>query len=115
VEAVLDVQVHLHSDERRKALERDVRIGIVSNPKSIPATWFYDEGGSNPFEEITRLSEYYPTRAERAILSERAKEIIEISSADTLVEHGSGSSEKTRLLLDAMAAACSLERFEPSM
>ena len=63
---------------------------MTSTPKSIPPTWFYDEVGSQLFEDITQLPEYYPTRAERAILSERAKEIVEISSPDTLVELGSG-------------------------
>jgi L-histidine Nalpha-methyltransferase len=113
MQAMLEVHAHLSWADRRQALESDVRVGMTSTPKSIPPTWFYDEVGSELFEDITQLPEYYPTRAERAILSERAKEIIEISSPDTLVELGSGSSDKTRLLLDAMAAAGSLERFVP--
>jgi L-histidine Nalpha-methyltransferase len=113
MQAIVEVQVHLSGEDRSQALKSDVLVGMGSNPKSVPPTWFYDEVGSSLFDDITQLPEYYVTRAERAILSERSKEIIEISSADTLVELGSGSSNKTRLLLDAMAAAGSLEHFVP--
>ena len=74
---------------------------MTSAPKSIPPTWFYDEVGSELFEDITRVPEYYPTRVERAILLERADEIVEISKADTLVELGSGSSREDQVLLGA--------------
>jgi L-histidine Nalpha-methyltransferase len=79
----------------------------------LPPKWFYDEEGCRLFDEITRLPEYYPTRAERAILAEHARDIAARTSADTLVELGSGTSEKTRLLLDALSAHRTLRRFVP--
>jgi L-histidine N-alpha-methyltransferase len=95
------------------SLEEDARLGLTCTPKDIPPKWFYDDRGSALFEEITRLDEYYPTRRERAILVERAPEIVARAGADTLVELGSGTSEKTRLLLDAMRDARLLTRFVP--
>jgi L-histidine N-alpha-methyltransferase len=95
------------------SLEEDARLGLTSTPKDIPPKWFYDDRGSELFEEITRLDEYYPTRRERAILVERAPEIVARAGADTLVELGSGTSEKARLLLDAMRDARLLTRFVP--
>ncbi len=99
----LTVEVLVRPEDRRAAMEDDVRAGLAAPRKSIPPVWFYDETGSRLFDQITRLPEYYLTRAERAILAERAAEIAERSGADTLVEIGSGTSEKTRLILDAMA------------
>lgn len=99
------VEVLVTPAARRLAMEDDVRSGLASNPKAIPPVWFYDEAGSRLFDEITRLPEYYLTRAERAILAERSGEIVERAGAETLVEIGSGTSEKTRLLLDAMAGS----------
>ena len=96
-----------------RALEADVRDGLAQVPKTLPPKWFYDDRGSELFDAITRLPEYYPTRAERAILQERAGEIASRTGADTLVELGSGTSEKTRLLLDALAHAGTLQRFVP--
>jgi L-histidine Nalpha-methyltransferase len=113
MEATLEVQVRIDPGDRRRALVEDVRRGLMSTPKSIPPTWFYDERGSELFEDITRLPEYYPTRTERAILTDHAGEIVRQAGARTLVELGSGSSEKTRLLLDAMAAADLLDQFVP--
>jgi L-histidine N-alpha-methyltransferase len=95
------------------SLEDDARRGLAATPKDIPPKWFYDERGSSLFEEITRLPEYYPTRRERAILQIRAPEIAELAQADTLVELGSGTSEKTRLLLDALRDHGQLRRFVP--
>jgi L-histidine N-alpha-methyltransferase len=94
-------------------LRADARAGLTASPKVLPPKWFYDEEGCRLFDEITRLPEYYPTRAEREILSRHAGEIAERTSADTLVELGSGTSEKTRLLLDALSAHGSLRRFVP--
>ena len=94
-------------------LEDDVRQGLTTTPKDIPPKWFYDDRGSALFDDITRLPEYYPTRCERAILVERSAEIARVSNADTLVELGSGTSEKTRILLDALCAAGTLKRFVP--
>lgn len=101
----LTVEVLVRPEDRRRAMEQDVRDGLTCRDKTIPPVWFYDETGSRLFEEITRLPEYYLTRAERSILGERAAEIVERSRADTLIEIGSGTSEKTRLLLDAMASS----------
>ncbi|KJS54717.1 histidyl-tRNA synthetase [Streptomyces rubellomurinus subsp. indigoferus] len=103
----------LPADHFSTALRHDVQLGLTSRPKWLPPKWFYDARGSELFEEITRLPEYYPTRAERAILTARAGEIAAATGARTLVELGSGSSEKTRLLLDALRAGGSLETYVP--
>ena len=107
----IDVQVHLGTMDRREALIRDVREGLTREPKELPPKWFYDERGSELFGEITRLPEYYLTGRERTILAARARQIAEETSADTLVELGSGTSEKTRYLLDAMSGTGRLRRF----
>lgn len=96
-----------------KALRRDVLHGLQQSPKTLPPKWFYDATGSDLFDQITRLPEYYPTRTEASILRDRAADIVAASGADTLVELGSGTSEKTRLLLDAMRDSGSLRRFIP--
>jgi L-histidine N-alpha-methyltransferase len=94
------------------ALRADVARGLTSDPKELPPKWFYDERGSQLFDEITRLEEYYPTRREKEILVARAADVA-ASGADTLVELGSGTSEKTRLLLSAMSSAGHLRGFIP--
>ncbi len=94
-------------------MRADARAGLTASPKVLPPKWFYDEEGCRLFDEITRLPEYYPTRTERAILARHAGDIAARMSADTLVELGSGTSEKTRLLLDALSAHGSLRRFVP--
>jgi L-histidine N-alpha-methyltransferase len=96
------------------ALRSDVRDGLSAPPghRSVPPKWFYDERGSKLFDEITRLPEYYPTRRERSILSERAGAIM-ASGPETLIELGSGTSDKTRLLLDAGERTGRLRRFVP--
>ncbi|MFD8020367.1 L-histidine N(alpha)-methyltransferase [Streptomyces lavendulae] len=100
----------LDENAAETALRTDVLSGLTRFPKELPPKWFYDARGSELFEEITRLPEYYPTRAEREILLERAQEIASVSGARTLVELGSGSSEKTRHLIEAMPA---LETYVP--
>jgi L-histidine Nalpha-methyltransferase len=107
------VDVHLSGVDLETALADDVRRGLTAKPKELPPKWFYDDRGSDLFDQITRLTEYYPTRAERAILDARASEIAALTGADTLVELGSGTSEKTRLLLSALADAGTLDRFVP--
>lgn len=92
----------LPEDATEAALRADVLKGLRSTPKTLPPKWFYDAKGSELFEQITELPEYYPTRAEREILVDRADEIAAASGARTLVELGSGSSEKTRYLIDAL-------------
>ena len=94
-------------------MRADARAGLTASPKILPPKWFYDEEGCRLFDEITRLPEYYPTRTERVILARHAGDIAARTSADTLVELGSGTSEKTRLLLDALSAHGSLRRFVP--
>lgn len=92
----------LPEDATDAALRADVLKGLTSTPKTLPPKWFYDAQGSELFEKITELPEYYPTRAEREILVDRAGEIAAATGARTLVELGSGSSEKTRYLIDAL-------------
>ncbi|MFD6801228.1 L-histidine N(alpha)-methyltransferase [Streptomyces cyaneofuscatus] len=92
----------LPEDATDAALRADVLSGLTRHPKTLPPKWFYDARGSELFEDITRLPEYYPTRAEREILEERAEEIAAVSGARTVIELGSGSSEKTRHLLEAL-------------
>ncbi|MGV9277392.1 L-histidine N(alpha)-methyltransferase [Streptomyces griseosporeus] len=92
----------LPEDATEAALRADVLHGLTATPKTLPPKWFYDARGSDLFEQITELPEYYPTRAEREILIDRAGEIAAAADARTLVELGSGSSEKTRHLLDAL-------------
>ena len=96
-----------------EALRADARAGLASDPKSLPPKWFYDAQGSALFEKITELPEYYPTRAERAILRAVAPEIAALTGATVLVELGSGSSEKTRLLLSALRDAGTLRGYVP--
>ncbi|HET6857642.1 MAG TPA: L-histidine N(alpha)-methyltransferase [Streptomyces sp.] len=92
----------LPEDATDADLRADVLHGLTRTPKELQPKWFYDARGSELFEDITRLPEYYPTRAEREILIARAPEIAKASRARTLIELGSGSSEKTRHLLDAL-------------
>jgi L-histidine N-alpha-methyltransferase len=108
-----DLDVYLHDTDRIEALRADARTGLTAAPKWLPPKYFYDARGSELFEEITRLPEYYPTRAEREILTERATAIARVTGAKTLVELGSGSSEKTRLLLDALREHGTLGFFAP--
>ncbi|MFJ5840074.1 L-histidine N(alpha)-methyltransferase [Streptomyces shenzhenensis] len=98
----LHVTRTLPEDATDAALRADVRRGLTATPKTLPPKWFYDARGSELFDRITELPEYYPTRAEREILLARADEIAAASRAHTLVELGSGSSEKTRHLIDAL-------------
>jgi len=107
------VDVYLTPDHADRSLRRDARLGLTSSPKWLSPKWFYDARGSDLFEEITRLPEYYPTRAERSILGEHAGDIARRTGAHTLVELGSGSSEKTRLLLDALRAEGTLREYVP--
>jgi L-histidine N-alpha-methyltransferase len=107
------IDVHLDSDTTA-TMARDVRAGLSAWPKELAPKWFYDERGSQLFERITELEEYYPTRAERGILTSRAAEIVAAAgSPRTLIELGSGSAAKTRVLLDAMRDAGSLEVYAP--
>jgi L-histidine Nalpha-methyltransferase len=107
------IEHRLPADYRAASLRADALAGLTATPKSLPPKWFYDAQGSALFEKITELPEYYPTRAERAILRAVAPEIAALTGAATLVELGSGSSEKTRLLLSALRDAGSLRGYVP--
>jgi L-histidine N-alpha-methyltransferase len=97
----------------RAALSADVRAGLTAVPKSLPPKYAYDARGSELFDEITRQPEYYLTRAETAILAARAAEIAAVAACESLVELGSGTSAKTRLLLRALQAGGTLRQFTP--
>src|SRR5665811_807388 len=100
----IEIEVRLRADGG-VAMAREVRLGLTDKPKQLSPKYFYDERGSQLFEQITELDEYYPTRAERQILAQRSGEIVAAAGAPgTLVELGSGSATKTRHLLSAMSA-----------
>jgi L-histidine N-alpha-methyltransferase len=104
---VIAIEVHLDADTAA-TMRRDVLVGLSADPKELAPKYFYDDRGSQLFEQITDLPEYYPTRAERAILVERADEIIAAAGAPrTLVELGSGSAAKIRVSLSAVSSATS--------
>ncbi len=107
----LDIIDHLPPDHLASSLRADVLAGLGGSPKTLPPKWFYDQHGSELFEQITELPEYYPTRAEREILELHAADIAATSPSDTLIELGSGSSQKTPLLLRALKAAGPLRRY----
>jgi L-histidine N-alpha-methyltransferase len=109
----LTVDVYLSDDHLSGALRADVLHGLRESPKSLPPKWFYDARGSELFERITELPEYYPTRAEREILREQAGAIAAATGARSLVELGSGAAEKTRLLLDALRGNENFTSFVP--
>jgi L-histidine Nalpha-methyltransferase len=97
-----------------ESMAADVRAGLTRKGlKMLSPKYFYDDRGSELFDEITSLPEYYPTRCERAILNRRAPEIVEITGARELLELGSGMASKTRALLFAMAGAGTLDRYLP--
>jgi L-histidine N-alpha-methyltransferase len=109
----IEIAVHLGPGGAAK-MAREVRLGLTATPKELAPKYFYDERGSRLFERITELPEYYPTRAEREILTARSAEIVAAAGTPgTLVELGSGSAAKTRHLLDAMRDAGSLSTYVP--
>jgi L-histidine Nalpha-methyltransferase len=101
------------SDGDERSLAYDVLDGLTRPFKELPPKHFYDARGSELFEQICELPEYYPTRTERAILERCAAQVVEATSAGELVELGSGSAEKARIVLDAMAEAGTLRRYVP--
>ena len=109
----LTVDVHLGPDELVAGMRHDALDGLATRPRELPPTWFYDNVGCRLFDAITELDEYYPTRAERAILLAHGDEIARASGADTFIELGSGTCDKTRHLLDAMSRRGQLERYVP--
>ena len=111
--ASIAIDVWMGPDDLDDALRADVLSGLTASPKTLPPKWFYDDRGCELFDAITRLPEYYPTEAERMILVAEAAAIVKASGADTVVELGSGTSDKTRVLLDAFNDAGTLQRFVP--
>jgi L-histidine Nalpha-methyltransferase len=110
---VIAIEVHLDA-EATATMARDVHGGLCADSKELAPKYFYDERGSQLFEQITELPEYYPTRAERAILAERSAEIVTAAGEPrSLVELGSGSAAKTRHLLSAMRDAGCLRTYVP--
>jgi L-histidine Nalpha-methyltransferase len=105
--------VLLDGEWAHRALVDDVRRGLGQHPLKLPPRWLYDARGSDLFDQITRLGEYYPTEAERSILRREAATIADLTGADTIIELGAGTSDKTRTLLDAFHATGSLRRFVP--
>jgi L-histidine N-alpha-methyltransferase len=102
-----------YADLYLQTLRADVAAGLTATPRSLPPKYFYDARGSELFDEITQLPEYYPTRAETSILARRAGEIAGLARCASLVELGSGTSAKTRLLLRALQAEGTLREFVP--
>ena len=109
----LSIDTHLDEDHFDRALREDVLKGLTAEFKELPPKWFYDDHGSQLFDQITRLPEYYPTEAERSILRDHAMDIAAASGADTFVELGSGTADKTRVLLDAFAKTGQIDTFVP--
>ncbi|GAB2666591.1 L-histidine N(alpha)-methyltransferase [Gordonia jinhuaensis] len=107
------LEIMLTDADVEAALRADVAAGLTGTPKTLPPRWFYDAAGSELFEQITRLPEYYPTRTERGLLAEAADEIVAAAHAGTIIELGSGSSEKTQLLLDAGVRAQTVKEYVP--
>ncbi len=111
--ALVRLDVHLTEADADVALRADVARGLAARPKELPPKWFYDARGSELFEKITELPEYYPFRTERSLLTDSRADIARTSGAETVVELGSGSSTKTRLLLDAFLDAGTLRSYVP--
>jgi L-histidine N-alpha-methyltransferase len=110
----ISVEVRLPPGGPLSGMAADVRAGLTRPFKELSPRYFYDERGSELFEQITELDEYYPTRCEREILETRAAEIGEAANSPaTLIELGSGSARKTRVMLDAMLDAGCLETYCP--
>jgi L-histidine Nalpha-methyltransferase len=108
------IQIDSHLDgASERSLAEDVLDGLTRPFKELPPKHFYDARGAELFDRICDLPEYYPTRAERAILERSAEELAELTGAVELVELGSGTAAKTRVLLDALDAAETLERYVP--
>jgi L-histidine Nalpha-methyltransferase len=108
------IRIDSHLDEaQERSLAEDVLDGLTRPLKELPPKHFYDARGAELFDQICELPEYYPTRTERSILEERAGELAELTGAVELVELGSGTAAKTRVLLDALYEAGTLSRYVP--
>jgi L-histidine N-alpha-methyltransferase len=111
-EETIRIDSHLDGSQER-SLAEDVLDGLTRPFKELPPKHFYDARGAELFDQICDLPEYYPTRAERAILEQTAIELAALTGAVELVELGSGTAAKTRVLLDALQAAGTLQRYVP--
>jgi hypothetical protein len=107
------VRSYLDGSGGERALADDVLDGLTRPFKELPPKHFYDAHGAQLFDRICELPEYYPTRTERAILEAQSDAIVEATGATELVELGSGTAAKTRVLLDAMERAGTLSRYVP--
>ncbi len=110
---MVSIDVHLTGADWQASLAAEAAAGLLAQPKRLSPVWFYDAHGSDLFDQITRLPEYYPTRAERSLLGAHSRDIVAAADPDTLVELGSGTSDKTRLLLDAMSPGPGPVRYVP--
>jgi gamma-glutamyl hercynylcysteine S-oxide synthase len=113
VDVPREPSVRIHVFDVLDTLAEDVREGLTGELKQLPPKYFYDERGSELFDRITALPEYYPTRCEREILNRRAPEIVRDSRAAEVVELGPGNASKTHALLYAMAGEGTLRRYVP--
>ncbi len=112
-DSTITIDAHIEPGADVDAVKLEIMRALTSTPKALTPKWLYDDRGSELFDEITRLDEYYPTEAERRILAAHATEIARVTQADTVVELGSGTSDKTRTLLDAFWGMGVLRRFVP--
>ena len=112
VHTAIRIDSHLDGTHER-SLADDVLDGLTRPFKELPPKHFYDARGAELFDRICELPEYYPTRAERSILEHNADELAELTGAAELVELGSGTAAKTRVLLDALHGAGTLQRYVP--
>ncbi len=109
-----NIIIDVHMTKQNPDLLRDeIRSGLLSSPKTLPTKYMYDDRGSELFERICTLPEYYQTRTEYKILMSHSDQIIKLTGADELVELGSGAATKTRVLLDAMEQANQLRFYVP--
>jgi len=111
-ESAIRIDSHLDGEQER-SLADDVLDGLTKPLKELPPKHFYDARGAELFDQICELPEYYPTRTERAILQASAARLAELTGAAELVELGSGTAAKTRVLLDALYEAGTLQRYVP--
>jgi L-histidine N-alpha-methyltransferase len=98
--APITIAIHTFGRDARADMVADVRAGLSRRPRSLSPRWFYDQRGSELFETITRLPEYYQTRTEASILASAADEVVAAVRPESMVELGAGSAAKTRLLIE---------------
>lgn len=111
--APFTIATHTIGRSARDDLIADLRAGLTATPKHMPPRWFYDQRGSELFEEITGLPEYYQTRTEAGILEAHADDIARAVQPEALVELGAGSCTKSRILIDACMRVGGLTSFTP--